>query len=212
MCAGVRSSECGVGSVRPRQCGATDPTNTPPAILNGCKNYEDTLIAAHESHKRAGLPVSYMLVDSWWYGERHNGGYVCHHLAYRQTIFLWFTNGVCLCISGLVLIHMSTCMLNTGCHARCTMHDARCTMHDVMPWLKDSAVGGCTRTGRRHISREQQLQRDEAAIGRGRRPSVQSTLGRLELQKRRQSILCQPRLQVCDARTYVHRLVSATRS
>ena len=137
MCARVRSSECGVVSVRPRQCGATDPTNTPPAILNGCKNYEDTLIAAHESHKRAGLPVSYMLVDSWWYGERHNGGYVCHHLAYRQTIFLWFTNGVCLGVSGLVLIHIelvlkhrvpieSTCMLND--RLACTMRDARCTM------------------------------------------------------------------------------------
>ena len=67
-------NQCDCGYHWPRQCGTTDPTNTPPSILKGCKNYEDTLIAAHESHKRAGLPINYMLVDSFWYGERHNGG------------------------------------------------------------------------------------------------------------------------------------------
>jgi len=32
------------------------------------------MIDAHASHKRAGLPISYMLIDSWWYGEREHGG------------------------------------------------------------------------------------------------------------------------------------------
>ena len=28
----------------------------------------------HRSHQRQGLPISYFLVDSWWYGEREHGG------------------------------------------------------------------------------------------------------------------------------------------
>ena len=42
--------------------------------MKGCKNYEDTLIEVHRSHQRQGLPISYFLVDSWWYGEREHGG------------------------------------------------------------------------------------------------------------------------------------------
>ena len=37
--------------------------------MKGCKNYEDTLIAVHHDHLRTGLPISYFLVDSFWYQE-----------------------------------------------------------------------------------------------------------------------------------------------
>jgi hypothetical protein len=67
-------NQCDCGYHWPRQCPATDHSgpgnghdNTPPAILKGCKNYEDTLIDVHHSHQRRGLPISYFLVDSWWY-------------------------------------------------------------------------------------------------------------------------------------------------
>eukprot|EP01052_Picozoa_sp_SAG31_P006742 SAG31_NODE_313_length_17858_cov_34.811307_8_plen_591_part_00 len=74
-------NQCDCGYHWPRQCDATDSSgpksgsdNTPPPILKGCRNYEDTLIAAHESHKRDNLPIKYFLIDSWWYGERKHGG------------------------------------------------------------------------------------------------------------------------------------------
>ena len=74
-------NQCDCGYHWPRQCDATDDSgpksgsdNTPPPNLQGCRNYEDTLIAVHESHKRANLPIKYFLIDSWWYGEREHGG------------------------------------------------------------------------------------------------------------------------------------------
>ena len=67
-------NQCDCGYQWPRRCAATDPSNTPPANMKGCKTYEDTLISVHESHVASGLPINYMLVDSWWYGERHHGG------------------------------------------------------------------------------------------------------------------------------------------
>ena len=67
-------NQCDCGYHWPRRCDATDPANTPPAKLAGCRTYEDTLIDVHESHKRDGLPISYMLIDSFWYGERQHGG------------------------------------------------------------------------------------------------------------------------------------------
>jgi hypothetical protein len=67
-------NQCDCGYHWPRRCDATSPDNTPPSSLKGCKTYEDTLIDVHRSHQRQGLPISYFLVDSWWYGEREHGG------------------------------------------------------------------------------------------------------------------------------------------
>ena len=67
-------NQCDCGYHWPRQCDATTPANTPPATMKGCRNYEDTLIAVHRSNLKNDLPVSYFLVDSWWYGEREHGG------------------------------------------------------------------------------------------------------------------------------------------
>lgn len=74
-------NQCDCGYHWPRQCLATNSSgrkngadNTPPPILDGCKNYEDTLIAVHRSHQRQNLPIKYFLIDSWWYGERQHGG------------------------------------------------------------------------------------------------------------------------------------------
>jgi hypothetical protein len=54
-------NQCDCGYHWPRQCDATDDSgpksgsdNTPPPNLQGCRNYEDTLIAVHESHISLG--------------------------------------------------------------------------------------------------------------------------------------------------------------
>lgn len=56
--------------------------------MKGCKNYEDTLIAVHHDHLRTGLPISYFLVDSFWYQEldRHVLVYICCRGPHNPTL------------------------------------------------------------------------------------------------------------------------------